>query len=108
MSAFIKKTSMIENNNNTNNTKTIDDFMTENYVSSIISSYMVLTTLKCVTFCVNHKLSIIGDFNFRITLWKSSTVVKSVTSFAYDIKTFFISGFSYIYIDSPKKQSVFQ
>ena len=33
MSAFIKKTSMIENNNNNNNnnnnTKTIDDFMTE-------------------------------------------------------------------------------
>ena len=31
MSAFIKKTSMIENNNNNNNnnTKTIDDFMTK-------------------------------------------------------------------------------
>ena len=36
MSAFIKKTSMIENNNNdNNNTKTIDDFMTEkDYLNS--------------------------------------------------------------------------
>ena len=36
MSAFIKKTSMIENNNtDNNNTKTIDDFMTEkDYLNS--------------------------------------------------------------------------